>query len=34
MLVPSPEAVTTDGQWGWRSKRNTEHLVLTAPELG
>ena len=23
-----------NGQRGWRSKRNTWHLVLTAPELG
>lgn len=34
MLVHGPKAVNMNGQRGWRSKRNTEHLVLTAPELG
>lgn len=34
LLVHSPKAVNTTGQRGWRSKRNTKRLVLTAPELG
>lgn len=34
LLVHSPEAVNTNRQRGWRSKRNTKHWVLTAPELG
>lgn len=34
LLVYSPKAVITNGQRGWRSERNTKHLVLTAPELG
>lgn len=34
MLVHSPKAVNTNRQRGWKSKRNTKHFVLTAPELG
>lgn len=34
LLVHSAKAVNTNGERGWRSKWNTKHLVLTAPELG
>lgn len=34
VVIRQPRSSEHDGQRGWRGKRNTEHLVLTAPELG